>query len=324
MSGILVIGEVVGGSVTSQSLEAVAAARKLASDRGETLSGALFGADLAAAVAQFDASFSALLVLDSPQLGSYLAEPYVAAAELAIKRLNPSVVLLPHGSRTRDWVPQLAARLGAGLVLDCVGVGIKADGVAVTKPMHGGAVLGELFVRGSPAIVTLRGGAFEPALAGGGGNVEHLDMPPMPGAGRIQHLETVATETGTGPRLKDAKVIVSGGRGTGGSENWRFIEEAAAAIGAAVGCSRAIVDMGWLKWNHQVGLSGTIVAPDLYLAVGISGAVQHLAGISNAKTVVAINNDPDAEIFRRADYGVVGDFLEVLPAFTERAKELRK
>ena len=188
MSGILVIGEVVGGSVTSQSLEAVAAARKLASDRGETLSGALFGADLAAAVAQFDASFSALLVLDSPQLGSYLAEPYVAAAELAIKRLNPSVVLLPHGSRTRDWVPQLAARLGAGLVLDCVGVGIKADGVAVTKPMHGGAVLGELFVRGSPAIVTLRGGAFEPALAGGGGNVEHLDMPPMPVAFSISRL----------------------------------------------------------------------------------------------------------------------------------------
>ena len=123
--------------------------------------------------------------------------------------------------------------------------------------------------------------------------------------------------------LKDAKIVVSGGRGIGGPDNWHYIEEASAALGAAVGCSRPVADSGWVPSSHQVGLSGTSVSPDLYIAVGISGAAQHLAGISAARTVVAINNSAEADIFSRADYGVVGDYREVLPAFIERVKQLR-
>jgi electron transfer flavoprotein alpha subunit len=144
----------------------------------------------------------------------------------------------------------------------------------------------------------------------------------MPQRGRVIHLDQAAG-LDAGPRLKDAKIIVAGGRGVGGKDNWHFIESAAATLGAAVGCSRPVADSGWVPSSHQVGLSGTLVAPDLYVAVGISGAVQHLTGISNAKTVVAINTDREAEIFSRADYGVVGDYKEVLPAFIERIEQLK-
>ena len=149
-----------------------------------------------------------------------------------------------------------------------------------------------------------------------------LDAPP-PASARVTVLDEQSAAATAGPRFKDAKIIVSGGRGVGGPENWHYIEEASAALGAAVGCSRPVADSGWVPSSHQVGLSGTMVAPDLYIAVGISGAAQHLAGISAARTVVAINNSADADIFSRADYGIVDDYREVLPAFVERVKQLR-
>ena len=136
-------------------------------------------------------------------------------------------------------------------------------------------------------------------------------------------LDEVSGDTGEGLRLQDAKIVVSGGRGLGGPDNWHYIEEAAAQLGAAIGCSRPVVDSGWVNVRHQVGLSGSSVTPDVYIAVGISGAVHHLAGIVAAKTVVAINSDADAQIFLRANFGAVGDFREVLPAFVARLKELR-
>jgi electron transfer flavoprotein alpha subunit len=213
--------------------------------------------------------------------------------------------------------------MGAGLVLDCMNVQGGKDGLTVTKPMNGGAVMGQLVIHGSPALVSIRGGVFEPAAMSGSGEIQRIEMRDPDESGQIEFLEAIPLPA-AGQRLKDAKKIVSGGRGVGGRQNWHLIQEAAAAAGAEMGCSRPIVDMEWLAPSHQVGLTGTVVAPDLYIAVGISGAVQHLAGISNAKTVVAINSDPDAEIFRRADYGVVGDLKEVLPAFIDRVKEHRK
>ena len=325
MANLLVIGEVANGGVTKESLETVSLALKLSVASGQSIYGALLGAeDLSGAVAQFRCGFSSLLVVESPQMATYLARPVVAAAEAVIRRVEPSIVLFPHSAKTRDWAPQLAAKLRVGLVLDCVNAEFGEDGLTVTKPMYGGGVLGQLLVHGHLALISVRGGVFEAATSSAGGGVEQLAMPNLSPSPHIRYLESVSIEGGGGRRLKDAKTIVSGGRGTGGRENWHLIEEVAEATSAEIGCSRAIVDMGWLKWNHQVGLSGTIVAPDLYIAVGISGAVQHLAGISNAKTVVAINNDPDAEIFKRADYGVVGDFKEVLPAFIESVKEYRK
>jgi len=326
MAGVLVIGEVSDGRVTKPSLEAVSVARRLSSTLNQPLQGALIGGgDLASIVRQFDFAFSSLSLVAGDRYAPYLGQPYVAAAEFLVTTLKPSVLLCPHSSQTRDWMPQLAAKLGSGLVMDCVDVDACEGGMAVKKPMHGGGVLGDLHVLGNLALATIRGGVFEaPVQSNVGSHVQWLEVPPPDRPARIRHLESIRTEPAEGPKLKDAKTIVSGGRGTGAHENWRWIEETAKVTGGAVACSRAIVDMGWLKWNHQVGLSGTIVSPDLYIAVGISGAVQHLAGISNAKIVVAINNDPDAEIFKRADYGVVGDCLEVLPAFIERVVELKK
>ena len=326
MASILVVGEVTSTGVTKQSLETAALAVKIAEATSGTVCGALLGGgNLASAAAQFQCGFSSLLLVESSQLSTYLAQPLVAAAEAVMRKSDPAIVFFPHSAKVRDWVPQLAAKLRVGLVLDCVDARVGEDSVMVTKPMYGGGVLGQLVVQGRPALISVRGGVFDAATSSGNAPVERVEMPHVSASQRIQHLESVQIEGGGGAqRLKDAKTVISGGRGTGGRENWHLIEEAAAATGGEIGCSRAIVDMGWLKWNHQVGLSGTIVAPDLYIAVGISGAVQHLAGISNAKTVVAINNDPDAEIFTRADYGVIGDFKEVLPAFIERVKEYRK
>jgi electron transfer flavoprotein alpha subunit len=325
MAKILVIGEVTNTGVTKQSLETVTLAMKLAAAGGGTVCGALLGErDLTGAAAQFQCGFSSLLLAENTQLSPYLASAHVVAAEALINKTDPDLVLFPHSARVRDWVPQLAAKLKAGLVLDCVDVEIDGNSITATKPMYGGGVLGQLAVQVRPALISVRGGVFEAAACSAAAPVERLEMPAMSAGQRIRHLESVQIDGGGAQHLKDAKTIISGGRGTGGRENWHLIEEAAAATGGQIGCSRAIVDMGWLKWNHQVGLSGTIVAPDLYIAVGISGAVQHLAGISNAKIVVAINNDADAEIFKRANYGVIGDFKEVLPAFIERIKEFRK
>ena len=168
----------------------------------------------------------------------------------------------------------------------------------------------------------MRHGRFDAHAGDDFGQTIAVDVP-VPAPGKVTLIDQVEAAATAGPKLKDAKIIVSGGRGLGGKDNWHFIEETAPALGAAVGCSRPVADSGWVPSSHQVGLSGTCVTPDLYVAVGISGAVQHLAGISAAKTVVAINNDAEADIFTRANYGVVGDCREVLPAFAARVKQLR-
>jgi electron transfer flavoprotein alpha subunit len=168
----------------------------------------------------------------------------------------------------------------------------------------------------------VRPGVFEGRAGAASGAVNRIAVA-APAVGRVTLIDEHKVQAAGGARLKDAKIIVSGGRGLGGPDNWHYIEEAAASIGGAVGCSRPVADSGWVSSAHQVGLSGTSVKPDLYVAVGISGAVQHLAGISNSSTVVAINVDGDADMFTRANYGVVGDYKEVLPGFVARAKEIR-
>ena len=206
--------------------------------------------------------------------------------------------------------------------MDCTGVAVEAGSLVVTKPVNGGGVLAEFAVRGKPQLATLRASAFQPKAGGAAAEQVRLHVP-SPTFARVTVLDEQSGAASAGPRLKDAKIVVSGGRGVGGPENWHYIEEASAALGAAVGCSRPVADSGWVPSSHQVGLSGTMVAPDLYIAVGISGAAQHLAGISAARTVVAINNSADADIFSRADYGIVEDYREVLPAFIERVRQLR-
>jgi electron transfer flavoprotein alpha subunit len=322
MAGVLVFGDTVGGKLAPASLEMVNAGAALAQALNEPLSGALIGDDLAGAAAEFNGGFATLHLLEGKHLRPYTARTAIAAARAAIEACQPSVVLFPHTLETREWVPRLAAMLDTGLVMDCTALAGENGDLVVSKPVYGGGVMAQCVVRGAPRLATVRTGVFEAGAGAVTAEVKKIAVA-EPAASRVTLIDEAKTEAASGVRLKDAKVIVSGGRGLGGPDNWHFIEETAASIGAAVGCSRPVADSGWVSSAHQVGLSGTSVKPDLYIAVGISGAVQHLAGISNSSTVVAINLDGDADMFTRANYGVVGDYREVLPGFIERAKQLR-
>ncbi|MBI4190614.1 MAG: electron transfer flavoprotein subunit alpha/FixB family protein [Betaproteobacteria bacterium] len=322
MAGVLVFGDTVGGELTPVSLEVATAGAGLADALGESLLGALIGDDLAVATREFRGGFSSLYLVEDKHYRPYTAQAYLNAAQKVIEACSPSVVLFAHTLGTREWVPRLAAHLDTGLVMDCTVLAAEGKDLVVTKPVYGGGILGEFVVRGGPRMATVRSAVFDPSSAAVATEVVRLDVP-VPAPGRVTFVDEATVAAAGGLKLKDAKIIVSGGRGLGGKDNWHFIEETAAALGAAVGCSRPVVDSGWVPSSHQVGLSGTCVTPDLYIAVGISGAVQHLAGISAAKTVIAINMDREADIFTRANYGVVGDFREVLPAFVERIKQLR-
>jgi electron transfer flavoprotein alpha subunit len=325
MAGILVVGEVAGGRLLPASLEAATAGATLAQSLGEPLFGALTGNAgdaLDSAAEQFSAGFNTLLVVADASLQHYTAHAQVSAAQALIKICNPSVILCPHTLRAREWAPCLAAALDTGLIMDCTDVTAEGADLVVHKPVHGGGVIGEFVVRGMPRIVTLRSGAFARAATSPNATVERTPFEATLNE-RVTFIEEITAQAGSGPKVSDAKVVVSGGRGLGSPDNWHYIEQAAATLGAAVGCSRPVADSGWVNSSHQVGLSGNSVNAELYIAIGISGAVQHLAGINSSAIVAAINTDAQADIFTRADYGVVGDYKEVLPAFVERVRQLK-
>jgi electron transfer flavoprotein alpha subunit len=193
----------------------------------------------------------------------------------------------------------------------------------MTKPVYGGAAVAELAVETTPRMATVRPRAFEPAQPGAAAG--EIRAVPLPAGVQpvVRLVDTVREAQAAGPRLKDAKVVVSGGRGLGGAENWRYVEELAQALGGATGATRAVTDAGWVPPSLQVGLTGTTITPDLYVTVAVSGAVQHIAGCSGARNIVAINKDPDANIFKHARFGVVGDYKQVVPALAQRIRELR-
>ncbi len=247
----------------------------------------------------------------------------LTAAEQAARQVQPDVILLTHAGAGRDLGPSLAYRLGSGIVTDCTALRVEGGELVITKPVYGGSAMAEFSITSTPKVATLRPRAFEADESPSPRQAQVEALPLAEDPPRVEVLEEIHEQASSGPRLKDAKVIVSGGRGLGGPENWKFVEELAQVLGAAVGATRAVTDAGWVPPSLQVGLTGSTVAPDLYITVGISGAVQHIAGISGARNVVAINRDGDANIFKYARYGVVGDWKQVLPAFTQRLKELR-
>jgi electron transfer flavoprotein alpha subunit len=322
MPGVIVFGELSGDGLHEGSLEALTAGALLAAQLGEPLLGALVGVNARAAVAGFQRGAQRVLLYEGEDLHAYAGERFAACAQRLVTETAARIVLAPHTIQTRDWMPRLAARMDAGLVMDCTALAAQGDTLLVTRPIFGGSVSGDYTLHGNPVMVTLSPGAFEPAATATPCAVEPIAPDAIPDNG-VTLLEEIAGDAGDGLRLQDAKIVVSGGRGVGGPENWHYIEKAAQDLGAAVGCSRPVVDAGWVAFRHQVGMSGSSVAPEMYVAVGISGAVHHLAGIAAARTVVAINTDAEAGIFRRANYGVVGDFKEVLPAFVKRVIELR-
>ena len=329
-----------GAALAPITFELFGAAHQLLAAEGSGIVAAVVAGSnihtLAADLAAYGAG--RVYVADDPSLAAYLGEAYVPVVEQAIRQAEPDVVLLGHTSTGRDLGARLAFRLGCGLVTDCTGLRVEAPAaggdsaafasrLVITKPVYGGSAVAEYAPAGGACqFVTLRPRAFQPAQAHkDAGPLELVELPiAAAGAAAARaRVVDVVREAATGPRLKEAKIVVSGGRGLGGPEHWHYVEELAAALGAAVGATRAVTDAGWVPPSHQVGLTGTTVTPDLYVAAGISGAVQHVAGCSGSRTIVAINRDPDANIFKHARYGVVGDVRQVLPALTDRIKQLR-
>jgi len=261
-------------------------------------------------------------LLENPALTPYMAEVWgPVVADLAAKE-SPAAIFAPVTSRLREFMPRLAARLGVGLSADSVAFAKDGDRLVATRPIYAGKLLSRVVWAKGPWVATLRPNVFRPADAEAGrtGQVERPAVTVPAGAMRLaERREEVSTGL---PELAEAETVVSGGRGLKGPENFAILEALAKVIGAAVGASRAAVDAGWRPHRFQIGQTGRTISPKLYLGFGISGAIQHLAGMRTSKVIVAVNKDPEAPIFKIADYGIVGDLFEVAPALTQEFKKL--
>lgn len=327
MSGILVLGDTAEGRMQSVTAELIAAGRSLSETLGQDVSVAFLGSDLEGAASEA-ISYGADAVYDvqDPLLAEPSVDAGLAAFHQVCTRVEPEVVIVGRTASGRDIGPRLAFRLGAGLAQDCITLDVDPDTgrVVATRPVYGGNALAKVtFADSGPQVVVLRLKAFEPLEPDPSrtGDVVNIDAGLDPSVVRSRLVETVRSES-EGVRLEDAPVVVSGGRGLGGPEPFEVLEDLARLLGGAVGASRAVCDAGWLDHGYQVGLTGKTVTPDLYITVGISGASQHMAGCSGAKHIVAINRDAEANIFRSANFGVVGDWSKVVPSFVETVREL--
>jgi electron transfer flavoprotein alpha subunit len=322
MPSVLVFGGCDRERLTPASLEAVTAAAALAGDSG-SLKGGLIGHRVQDAAKQFASSgLSELFVVDDSRLQHYLGDYQVAAAEAVIRAAGAETVVIPTDSDATEWAPRLAARLDAALVSGCLAAENRGDALRVKRAIAGGALHATYRTNRQLRILLLVSGTHRPASQVALCPVREISLPDV--TSRVELVATIGDAAGQGPPLKTAKVVISGGVGVATPANWKLIDEAAQALGAAVGASRAAVEMGLAPSSRQVGFSGLKVNPELYMAVGISGALHHLAGIGGAKRVVAINKDPEAPIFKAAHLGVVGDLTEILPAFTRRVRELKQ
>lgn len=323
MSGILVILEQQAGSWHRLSWETLAAGQQLAAALGESLSSAVLG-DRAAGLAPEAARWKQdrVYAVEDPLLATYTADGYTASVEALIRTQQPSFVLLPHTYQARDYAPKLATRFGKVLVSDIIGHTVVDGSPVFTRQLFQGKLSAEVRCYGSaPYFVSVQAGAYRAdSLENGPAPVE-VFTPELAGAMIRIRPQAPFRESAHAVDLSGAEAIVSVGRGIREKENLQIIEQLAAALGAEIGASRPVCDNGWLPMERQVGSSGQTVSPKLYIAVGISGAIQHLVGMKGSKTVVAVNKDPEAPIFEVADYGIVGDLFEVLPALTE---EIRK
>jgi electron transfer flavoprotein alpha subunit len=302
--------DVVEGGPHRLSLELLVPARKLGAAEAVVLHPA--GGDTVAALGAHGAAVVHLG--DDAAYGDYLAEPQAATLGALIERESPDLILFPSTFTARDVAARLVGQLGAGVIANAVDVAFDGDRLTVTVP-YGAETVGTLTIDGpGPHLIQLRPKAFAAEEVGGEAAVRPVAIPVDPATCRVKVLETVA-QASEGPNLEEAGVIVSGGRGMGKAENFALLDALAAKLGGAVGASRA-VDAGWVPYSYQVGQTGKTVKPTLYVACGISGAIQHIAGMGGSKYIIAINNDPDAPIFELADLGIVGDALTIVPKLT--------
>ena len=326
MAGVLVIGELNGDALQSITGELLAAGRRIADVTGENVGVALLnGGDTAGQEAVSLGADNAYLVQDEV-LAEMQLDAQVAALEKVCGEVHPSVVLIGRTLAGRDVGPRLAFRLGVGLAQDCLQVEADANSgrVVAVRPVYGGNALAKVtFPDANPQMVVMRAKAYEPLDADDSraGEVSIINPGLDSSVVKARLVETVS-QAAEGVRLEDANIVVGGGRGLGGPEPFDQLEDLARLLGGAVGASRAVCDAGWLDHSYQVGLTGKTITPDLYITVGISGASQHMAGCSASKNIIAINRDADANIFKSASFGVVGDWKNVLPSFIETVREL--
>ncbi|RPH64144.1 MAG: electron transfer flavoprotein subunit alpha/FixB family protein [Acidobacteria bacterium] len=313
----LIVAEQRAGKLNRASWEAIAAGQQLAAE-GEAARVLIVGASIAGLVAELaQAAVSEVLTIEHPALESYTPEGFVQAVATAIEHAAPRWVVLPHTYQTRDFAPKLAARLRRALLTDCVALKRDGDTRSFIRPMFQGKLAAEVVPEGEPPhLVTIQIGSFRAESAvRGTAAVPVTEVPFSPDTDAIRvKPEAPFQEAKQAVDLSQAERIVSVGRGIKGQEHLELVRKLATALGAELAASRPICDAGWLPMERQVGSSGQTVAPKLYLALGISGAIQHLVGMKGSRTIVAVNKDPDAPIFEVADYGIVGDLFEVVPA----------
>jgi electron transfer flavoprotein alpha subunit len=319
-SGILIIGEVRGGKLTGATLESISEAGRLVAAVGGEVSVGLLGEAVgvfAATAGSYGASTA--YVVDDAELAVFRSGPYSDAAMACIGAADPQVVLLPNSSDGREMATRCAARLGVGVVNDVTVLQPGDARLRATRPCFGGSVLAEKECLSDPQIFTVRPNSFARAEVGGEATVVPVTVDFTP-SGLLARVVEVVSERAGILSLEEAAVIVSGGRGVGSPENFAVVEELAAVLGAAVGASRAVVDAGWRPSTYQVGQTGKTVSPTLYIACGISGSIQHKAGMQTSDVIVAINKDPEAPIFNFATFGLVGDLHQILPPLTEEIR----
>ena len=310
--------------VKKASLELMSEARRTADGLKMETAAVLAGTGmdgLAPELASYGAS--KVYLLENPALDRYSAQDYAAALAGLVKRLNPAAVFFSATAMGKDLAPRLAARLGVGLASDCTALALKDGQLEYTRPIFAGKALLTLRLTSSPQVVSLRPNVFPaiPATAAGEVIKEAVEIPAAKARGEVTE---VLQEAGGEIDVSEADIVVSGGRGMKGPENFALLREISALLPrSAVGASRSAVDSNWIGHQHQVGQTGKTISPNLYMAFGISGAIQHVAGMSSSKVIVAVNKDPDAPIFKIADFGVVGDLFQVIPALKEEIKKLR-
>jgi electron transfer flavoprotein alpha subunit len=323
-NGILVFAEHRGGVMSKTTYEAIAAAQNLGAELGQDVSAVVLGSGMNALAEEMTAyQLSNIVYASNEKLADYTPDAYTDAMERAVRQLDPSFVILPHTYLVRDFAPKLAARFGKGLISDCLRVRVTDGAVTFTRRIFLGKIDADVVAEGeSPIFATFQSGAYrsDQATKGSGAQVETLEVE----VGEVRMKpEAPFQEVKQAVDLTKADVIVAIGRGIKSKENIALAEQLAAALGGDLAASRPICDAEWLPLDRQIGSSGQTVAPKLYVALGISGAIQHLVGMKNSGTIVAVNKDPEAPIFDIADYGIVGDLFEVIPVLTEEIKKLK-
>jgi electron transfer flavoprotein alpha subunit len=324
--GVLIFCETKEAKLAAIATELLGCGRKLADDLGQELSAVLVGSGLGE-LAKEAIAYGAdkVYVIDDAQLKDYQTDAYLSVMEKVVEQAAPQILLLGQTSIGRDLAPGLAFRLKTAASLGCLELAIdpQSKRLLQTKPVYGGNALAVFTTDSFPQIATVRAKAMTPLEPDSSrkGEVVKIDAALDPSAIRTKVLEKVAEKV-EGIKLEDAEVVVCGGRGIGSAEGFAQLEELAKMLKGAVGATRPPCDNEWVPAGAQIGLTGKIVAPELYIAVALSGSSQHMSGCSGSKTIVAINKDPEANIFREARFGLVGDWKKALPVFTEKLKEL--